>query len=246
MLIAIMSDIHANREAFETCLAAVADAPVDRIVLLGDFVGYGADPEWCVDRVRSLVEDGAVAIRGNHDEAASRGTQSMNANARIAIDWTRNRLDLEAREFLGALPMMVDEDDRLYVHSDASAPSSWRYVLDTEDAKRHLAACSAPVSFCGHTHRPALHCLSAMGRVTSFTPSAAEPIQLTRQRQWLAVMGAVGQPRDGNPAAAYGLYDTDTRELRFCRVAYDAEAAARKVVEAGLPEALATRLVRGT
>jgi diadenosine tetraphosphatase ApaH/serine/threonine PP2A family protein phosphatase len=245
VLIAILSDIHANREAFEACIDAVGRDGADRIVLLGDIVGYGADPEWCVDRVRRLIEDGAVAVRGNHDDAAAKGTQSMTSNARIAIDWTRNRLDNEARDFLGALPMRIEDEDRLYVHSDASAPASWRYVLDTDDARRHLAACTALVSFCGHTHRPALHCQAGMGRVTSFTPNSAEPIALTRQRQWLAVMGAVGQPRDGNPAAAYGLYDTGSREIRFCRVPYDAEAAARKVVEAGLPEALATRLLRG-
>ncbi len=245
MLIAVMSDIHANREAFGACLAAVAEAGADRIVLLGDIVGYGADPEWCVDRARQLVEDGAVAIRGNHDEAASQGTQSMTSNARIAIDWTRNRLDAEARAFLGALPMRVEEDDRLYVHADASAPAAWRYVLDGEDAKRHLAACVAQVSFCGHTHRAALHCRAAMGKVTSFTPSVEAPIPLSAQRQWLAVMGAVGQPRDGNPAAAFGLYQTESRELRFCRVAYDIDAAARKIVAAGLPEALALRLVEG-
>jgi predicted phosphodiesterase len=245
VLIAILSDIHANREAFETCLAAAANARADRIVLLGDIVGYGADPEWCVDRIRRLIEDGAVAVRGNHDDAAAKGTQSMTSNARIAIDWTRNRLDTDARAFLGTLPMTIEDDDRLYVHSEASAPATWRYVLDTDDAKRHLAACTALASFCGHTHRPALHCVSSMGRVTSFTPAAQEPIQLTRQRQWLAVMGAVGQPRDGNPAAAYGLYDTDTRDLRFCRVPYDAEAAARKIIDAGLPEALAIRLLGG-
>jgi diadenosine tetraphosphatase ApaH/serine/threonine PP2A family protein phosphatase len=245
VLIAILSDIHANREAFETCLDAIARDGAGRLVLLGDIVGYGADPEWCVDRVRRLIEDGAVAVRGNHDEAVAKTPQSMTANARIAIEWTRNRLDAEARDFLGKLPMRIDEEDRLYVHADASAPAAWRYVLDPEDAKRHLLACSALVSFCGHTHEPALHCLSATGRVTSFTPSAAEPIELTRQRQWLAVMGAVGQPRDGNPAAAYGLYHTQTRELRFCRVPYDAYAAARKIVDAGLPHALATRLIRG-
>ena len=245
VLIAILSDIHANREAFEACLDTVSRDGAERLVLLGDIVGYGPDPEWCVERVRRLIEDGATVVRGNHDEAASKGAQAMTANARIAIEWTRTRLDAEARAFLGALPMRADDEDRLYVHAEASAPEAWRYVLDPEDARRHLAACEASVSFCGHTHRPALHCLSTMGRVTSFTPTASEPIQLTRQRQWLAVMGAVGQPRDGNPAAAYGLYDTGTRELRFCRVAYDNEATARKVIAAGLPEALATRLLRG-
>jgi diadenosine tetraphosphatase ApaH/serine/threonine PP2A family protein phosphatase len=245
VLIALLSDIHANREAFETCLDAVAQHRADRLVLLGDIVGYGADPEWCLDRARRLIEDGAIAVRGNHDDSAAKTTQSMTSNARVAIEWTRNRLDTEARAFLGNLPMRIEDEDRLYVHADASAPSAWRYVLTAQDAKRHLAACDAAVSFCGHTHSPALHCLSTMGRVTSFTPTGPEPIPLTAQRQWLAVMGAVGQPRDGNPAAAYGLYETENRGLRFCRVPYDVDAAARKIVAAGLPAALAARLYRG-
>jgi predicted phosphodiesterase len=245
VLIAILSDIHANREALETCLDAVASHGADRLVLLGDIVGYGADPEWCLDKARRLIEDGAIAVRGNHDDAAAKSTQSMTSNARIAIEWTRNRLDADARAFLGALPMRVDDEDRLYVHAEASAPSDWRYVLDTDDAKRHLSACDARVSFCGHTHRPALHCLSTMARVTSFTPNGSDTIPLVAQRLWLAVMGAVGQPRDGNPAAAYGLYDTESREIRFCRIAYDVDTAARKVLAAGLPEALAARLYRG-
>ncbi|MBX9454583.1 MAG: metallophosphatase family protein [Rhizobium sp.] len=245
MLIAILSDIHANREALESCLDAVAAARADRIVLLGDIVGYGADPEWCLDTVRRLIEDGAIAVRGNHDEAAASTTQSMTSNARVAIEWTRNRLDADARAFLGALPLRIDDGDRLYVHADASAPGAWRYVLDSADARRHLNASDAQASFCGHTHRPALHCLSAMNRITSFTPSASEPIPLGAQRRWLAVMGAVGQPRDGNPAAAFGLHDTTTRTLRFCRTPYDTETAARKILDAGLPEALAARLLKG-
>lgn len=245
MQIAILSDIHANREAFETCLDAVAGHGADRLVLLGDIVGYGADPEWCLDKARRLIEDGAVAVRGNHDDAAAKSTQTMNSNARIAIEWTRNQLDTEARAFLGSLPMHVEEDDRLYVHADASSPSSWHYVLDSDDARTHLMSCNAIVSFCGHTHQPALYSASAAGKVTGFSPNTAEPIPLAAQRQWLAVMGSVGQPRDGNPAAAYGLYDTESRELRFCRVHYDVDAAARKVLTAGLPEALAARLYRG-
>jgi diadenosine tetraphosphatase ApaH/serine/threonine PP2A family protein phosphatase len=245
VLIALLSDIHANREAFETCLDAAAQHRADRFVLLGDIVGYGADPEWCLHRARRLIEDGAIAVRGNHDDAVSKPTQSMNSNARLAIEWTRNQLDAEARTLLGSLPMQIEEDDRLYVHADASSPSSWHYVLDAGDARTHIMACNATVSFCGHTHQPALFSASATGKVTGFSPTSAEPIPLAAQRQWLAVMGAVGQPRDGNPAAAYGLYDTGSRELRFCRVPYDVDAAARKIIAAGLPEALAARLYRG-
>lgn len=245
MLIAVLSDIHANREACEACLAAASEAGANRLVILGDIVGYGADPEWCVDKTRALIEKGAVVIRGNHDQAANRSTQSMTHNAGIAMEWTRRQLDTDARRFLASLPMSVEEDDRLYVHADASAPAQWNYVLDADGARRHLVASRQKISFCGHTHRPALHCLSATGKVTCFTPQSAEPIPLLPQRRWLAVMGAVGQPRDGSPTAAFGLYDTDTRDIRFLRISYDVEKAANKVRAAGLPEALATRLMRG-
>jgi diadenosine tetraphosphatase ApaH/serine/threonine PP2A family protein phosphatase len=245
VLIAVLSDIHANREAFEACLAAIEGAGADRIVILGDIVGYGADPEWCVEKTCELLAEGTVVIRGNHDQAASQMSRSMTETAQLAIEWTRNQLDVGARAFLGGLPMQVEEDDRLYVHADASAPANWNYVLDADSVRRHLAASSARVSFCGHTHRPALHCLSAASKVTCFTPNASEPIPLSPQRKWLAVMGSVGQPRDGNPAAAFGLYDTETREIRFVRVPYDVETAAGKVRAAGLPASLAERLLKG-
>ena len=245
MLIALLSDIHANREAFETCLDAVARDGADRLVLLGDIVGYGADPEWCVARLRDLIAAGATALRGNHDDAVLKGGQSMNASARIAIEWTRNQLSAEDRTFLGNLPMQIADDDRLYVHASADAPAAWHYMLDADDARGHFAGCDAAIAFCGHTHQPALFSASGTGKVVGFSPTAAEPIPLAGQRRWLAVMGSVGQPRDGNPAAAYGLYDSECRALRFCRVHYDVDAAARKIIAAGLPEALATRLYQG-
>lgn len=245
MLIAIMSDIHANREAFEACLAAIADASAARIVILGDIVGYGADPGWCLQKVRALISDGAIAIRGNHDDAASKSTQSMSTNARIAIEWTREKLDVEARAFLGGLPMQVAEDDRLYVHASGNAPETWHYMHDADDARAHFLHCDATASFCGHTHHPALFSATSLGKITAFTPGTAEPIPLAAQRQWLAVLGSVGQPRDGNPAAAWALYDTESRELQYRRTPYDIEQAAAKIRAAGLPEALAFRLEQG-
>lgn len=245
MLIAVLSDIHANREAFQACLDASLAAGRDRLVILGDIVGYGADPEWCLGMVRRLIDGGAIAVRGNHDDATSKFTQSMNINARLAIEWTRNQLDADARAFLGTLPMQAADDDRLYVHASANAPESWHYMLDADDARGHFLHTGATVAFCGHTHRPALFSATPLGKVTAFTPSASEPIPLPAQRQWLAVMGSVGQPRDGNPAAAWALYDTDTRELRFQRTPYDIDTSAQKIRAAGLPEVLAERLGRG-
>jgi diadenosine tetraphosphatase ApaH/serine/threonine PP2A family protein phosphatase len=243
--IAILSDIHANREALTACLAAIELAHADRLVILGDIVGYGADPVWCLDKTRELLAAGAVVLRGNHDDAVAKSTRSMNTNARLAIEWTRNQLSAEDRIFLGSLPMQVAEDDRLYVHASANAPEAWHYMLDADDARGHFLHSDAAVSFCGHTHQPALFSASPAGKITAFTPNAAEPILLTPQRQWLAVVGSVGQPRDGNPAAAFALYDMEARELRFQRVAYDIETAAAKIRKAGLPEALAERLFAG-
>lgn len=245
MRIAILSDIHANREAFEACLEAATAAGAGRFVLLGDIVGYGADPVWCVEKARALAAAGAICLRGNHDEAAAGGSVSLNGTARAVIDWTRERLDGAQTAFLAGLPLTVEEDDRLYVHADGSSPARWHYVTDAAGAELHFAATRSRLGFCGHVHVPALYSRPAQGRVTSFTPVSAVPVPLLPQRRWLAVMGAVGQPRDGNPAAAFGLYDEAAGELRFMRAAYDVEAAAAKIRAAGLPESLAARLLAG-
>jgi predicted phosphodiesterase len=122
VLLAVFSDIHGNRQAFEACLKVARAKGAERFVLLGDFVGYGADPEWVVDTAMELVARGAVAVRGNHDEAVGTMTETMNAEAQIAIEWTRGRLDVAQRRFLAELPMLVQDSDRLFVHSEASSP----------------------------------------------------------------------------------------------------------------------------
>ena len=245
MLLAILSDIHANREAFEAVLTAAEAAGAVRFVLLGDIVGYGADPEWCAERAMQLAAAGAVVLRGNHDDAVGNASISMNATAMFAIEWTRRQLGRQTRAFLADRPLKVREGDCLFVHADASAPSDWNYVRDASDAGQHLAACEARVSFCGHVHKPALYCTAPGGRITHFCPVSATPVPLLPQRRWLAVIGAVGQPRDGNPAASFALYDTESTGLRFLRVAYDVETAAAKIRAAGLPASLADRLFEG-
>lgn len=243
MRIALLSDIHANREAFEAVLGTVLEA--DRIVILGDIVGYGADPGWCVETVRSLLERGARVVRGNHDQAACDAQSNMTTSARTAIAWTREQLSPSQKDFLSSLPVSEVEEDRLYVHSEGSAPSRWHYVTDVDDAEAHFAATRARISFCGHTHQPALYCKPPQGRITRFVPNSATGVPLLQQRRWLAVMGSVGQPRDGNPQAAFGLYDTSRRELSYRRIAYDVDTAQQKIRAAGLPDMLATRLARG-
>ncbi len=245
MLIALMADLHANREAFAACLDHAERQGAQRLVFLGDVVGYGADPEWVTETVMARVARGAVAVLGNHDQAVRRGAGGMNATAEAAIAWTRSRLSAEAADFLDALPLEAWEEDRLYVHADASDPGRWRYVLEAEDARRSLEATEAQATFCGHTHVPRLFGITAAAKLASFQPVPGVPVPLVRPRQWLAVLGAVGQPRDGDPAACYGMLDTARGELAWVRVPYDAAAAAEKIRAAGLPESLALRLRRG-
>ena len=247
MRIAVLTDIHANREAFEACVAQARRHGAAHWVFLGDFVGYGADPQAVVDGVRALLAEGGVAVMGNHDHAVVDPTagEHMNDDAKRVVDWTRARLDGEARAFLAGLPMTVEQDDRLYVHANAWEPPGWAYIAGTFDAARSLRATAARLTFCGHVHEPALYHQGADGRAAEFAPHPGMPVPLASPRRWLALPGSVGQPRDGLPAACWALYDTATRAMTWWRVPYDRAAAARKVREAGLPESLARRLERG-
>jgi diadenosine tetraphosphatase ApaH/serine/threonine PP2A family protein phosphatase len=245
VLLALFADIHANRQAFEACLEAARVRGAERMILLGDFVGYGGDPEWTVDTVMDLVGRGAIAVRGNHDQAVGTPSETMNAAAQAAIEWTRGRLSVEQRRFLAELPFSVEEEGRLYVHSEASNPPRWRYVQSTTDAARSMIATPAQVTFCGHIHLPTLYSMSVTAKMTGFVPTSGIAMQLLKGRQWLAVAGSVGQPRDHNPAACFLTFDTQSRELTYCRVAYDVEAAARRIRDNGLPVWLADRLAQG-
>jgi diadenosine tetraphosphatase ApaH/serine/threonine PP2A family protein phosphatase len=245
VLLAIFADIHANRQAFEACLAAARARGAERMIFLGDYVGYGADPEWALDTVMDLVDRGAMAVLGNHDEAVTTPTITFNAAAQAAIEWTRGRLGVEQRRFLGELPLALQEDNRLYVHSEASSPANWRYVQNTSDAARSIIATPLHVTFCGHIHTPALYSMSAAGKMRGCVPTSDVAVQLLPGRRWLAVLGAVGQPRDGNPAASFAMLDTASLQITWCRAPYDVETAARRIRENGLPHWLADRLLIG-
>ena len=245
MLIAIFTDIHANREALEASLAHAERYPIDRYVFLGDLVGYGADPGFVVDTVKDFAARGAIVLLGNHDSAAIGIAERMNDDAALAIEWTRQQLNLAQRDFLNKLPLTAGEDDRLYVHASAASPAAWDYVLEERAASRSLMATDAAVTFCGHTHLPALFYMTATAKIAGFDPDAGVAMPLTRQRRWVAVIGAVGQPRDRNPAACYALYDDGPRSLTYLRVPYDVDTAARKIRDAGLPSFLSARLAWG-
>lgn len=245
MLIAVFADIHANKPAFEACLSDAEKKGAQRTVLLGDYVGYGGAPEWVLDKVIELNRAGAPAIVGNHDAAVLRDNANMNPSANHVIEWTRRQLSLDQQKFLANLPYTVTEGHIMFVHADASTPDEWRYVLDIEDAVRSMIASRAEVTISGHVHRPALYSMSATAKLTAFTPSTGVPVPLSPRRRWHVVVGSVGQPRDGDPTAAYTLYDDEKREITFCRVAYDIEAAADAIHRSGLPAKFADRLYIG-
>ena len=247
MRIGLFADPHANREALAACLEHASAQSIDRHAFLGDLVGYGADPGWVVDTVSALVEAGAaVALLGNHDEAVLHGApRTMHEDARMVVDWTRARLTEAQTAFLRSLPFSVAEPGYLLVHANAANPASWEYVRSAEAAARSLAATDRRLVFCGHLHSQSLYHQGPSGRVEAFAPVPGVEIPLGGLRRWLAVLGAVGQPRDGNPAAFYAVFDTTRSSLTCHRVAYDAATASRKIRDAGLPAWLGLRLEAG-
>ena len=245
MNLAILADIHANLEALTACLAHAERHGTDGHAFLGDLVGYGADPHACLDIVRHHAADGAIVVRGNHDDAALAGLcENMNFAAREAAMWTRQRLTPEERVFLEALPYIAEQDETCFVHASADRPTAWTYLVGERAASDCLAATAAPLVFAGHVHHPMLFHTTRQG-LAAFVPQTGIPVPLSSGRRWLALAGSVGQPRDGNPAAAYLLFDTTRKLLTFQRVPYDWMRAAAKIRAAGLPEEFAARLEHG-
>jgi diadenosine tetraphosphatase ApaH/serine/threonine PP2A family protein phosphatase len=245
MRVALLADIHANLEALKACIADARENGVDRWVFLGDIVGYGADPAACLGIVREACEKGAVAIKGNHDEAVNGTRFRLNQIALAAIEWTSAVLSADEKDYLDKLPMSVTEGNCLYVHASACRPETWPYIVGLDQAVDSLNATQAHLTVCGHVHTPALYNLAVTGKIMVHTPVAGADIPILPQRRWLAVMGAVGQPRDGEPAAAYGIWDTRAGTLNYRRVPYDIDTAAGKIRSAGLPDLLWRRLSVG-
>lgn len=246
MRTAILTDIHSNREALQAVLADAASCAVNRFAVLGDIVGYGPDPAWCLDTVADLVAKGAICVKGNHDEAAVTGPDACyHADARAAILWTARQLSEAQKGFLATLPLRHSEHDVLYVHASAHSSSDWIYVSSAQKAMPCFRVCTERLIFCGHVHIPALMHCDRGGSVRQIAFPMGKPVPLLRTRRWLAVVGSVGQPRDGSPLASYAILDHITNELTFRRVPYDTATTVQKLRAAGLPETLALRLIRG-
>lgn len=245
MLTALLSDVHSNLAALTACLAHARDCGVDRFVFLGDLVGYGPDPGPVIDTVAGI--DGAVVVKGNHDDAVEvePKTRELNDVAYQAIAWTRTVLTPSQRQFLADLPLLVREDNLCYVHASASHPGRWEYVDDGASAQRSLEAAKAPYVFSGHVHDQALYFETTAGKMSAFQPTPGKSVPISHRRRWLSIVGSVGQPRDGNVAAAYAIFNGATEAMTFHRIPYDHLSTARRILAVGLPELLAERIVEG-
>jgi diadenosine tetraphosphatase ApaH/serine/threonine PP2A family protein phosphatase len=247
-MLALLSDLHANLHALRACLAHARAQGALRFAVLGDLVGYGAQPREVVDAVMALAREGAVVLRGNHDEAALATPSALDANSSMqdaSAGWTHGQLSAAQRDFLAALPVSARLDDALLVHASAHDPASWPYVDHPVAAERCLQAAAVTQVFCGHVHHQRLFYQGRGRGLLAFAPTPGIAVPLGSHRQWLATVGSVGQPRDGDPRAMYALFDAARRRLRFERVPYAHAAAGAAIRQAGLPAAFAERVERG-
>ncbi len=250
MKLALLSDLHANRQATQAVWEHAQEQGINQVILLGDYVDYGGDPAWVVDFCRDLVRQGAIAVRGNHDDALSPETTSrMSDHVLPTLQWTESQLSPEQLAWLRNLPLTAELGDCLFAHANVHDPAHWEYLHGRMEASRSLFATDHRYVFCGHVHEPCLYHLSPTGKSGEFSPVDATPMPLSPARRWLAIPGSLGQPRDGNPAACYATFDTEQAILTYFRVPYDQELAAHRVLSSGMPapvaQALAERLIHG-
>jgi diadenosine tetraphosphatase ApaH/serine/threonine PP2A family protein phosphatase len=242
----VISDIHANMQAFEAVLTAAEDIPHERLLVLGDLVGYGADPNAVVDRVRALAP--YALIRGNHDKVGSgiETAEGFNAVARSAIRWTYDTLTPDNREWLAALPAGPVLVDDLIEICHGTPYDEDAYVFDDLDALRALHAAERRVCLFGHTHVQIGYGLTG-DQFTLTTLDLARPLQIHMADggKHLLNPGSVGQPRDGDPRAGFAVVDTDTSTATIYRIEYPIDGAQARILAEGLPEVLAQRLALG-
>jgi diadenosine tetraphosphatase ApaH/serine/threonine PP2A family protein phosphatase len=242
MRLAVISDLHANLEALDAVLRRARDLGATDYACLGDVVGYGADPEACVERVRALPL--LAAIRGNHDTMVATGDIDPYTNPRavLAVVWTREVLPAADLAWLGGLPLSRVLSPRLsLVHDSPAEPGSWRYITDERDGALDLEGLTTNLCFYGHTHQP-LALQRGVGRLPF---DEQNPLVLDPAGTYLVNIGSVGQPRDGDPRASFGIYDDDQGVVELHRVSYDIAGAQARIRAAGLPEVLAERLQSG-
>jgi len=243
MRLAIVSDIHANIEALEAVVDDITAQKVDETACLGDLVGYGASPNECVALVKQHCP---ISLLGNHDAAAlgALSTENFNIHARIAIEWTTENLSAESRSYLTALPLRENRLSASLVHSTPYEPNMWHYITSLEEAAYNFQFFETPFCFVGHTHIPLIITVSGAKEISVYQDTKLSYGSLAESR-FLINVGSVGQPRDRDSRACYGILDTDAQTFVYRRVKYDIGACQDKMKKIGLPEFLISRLKEG-
>jgi diadenosine tetraphosphatase ApaH/serine/threonine PP2A family protein phosphatase len=240
----IISDIHGNVHALDAVLAEAATIGYDRVLCLGDLVGYGADPSAVMARTLALPLSGIV--RGNHDKvcAGLEPAVLFNEIARRSVDWTHEVLSPEELKTLAGLPKGPRVIDEAVEICHGAPFDEDHYVFDSADAERAIEAATARICLFGHTHLPAVF-TTASDQATTADGLQDDELALPKTGPVLINVGSVGQPRDGDPRAAYGVLDLERRTIRLRRVVYNIAGAQKRIMTAGLPAYLALRLERG-
>lgn len=236
MRIAILSDIHANLEALESALNYVSENAIDKIYCLGDIVGYGPNPNECVELIANKCDQ---VIMGNHDHAVLGLTsvEYFNDFAKISTAWTAKNINDQNKEYLRQLAFTYETDQYQLVHSTPSDPGLWHYILSENDAFHEFNHFQQHVCFIGHSHFPIVFSKKGFSR--------EKKLKLEKRNKYIINVGSIGQPRDGNPMTCFCVYNPDKNILEYIRLEYDIDKTREKIMHAGLPTFLADRLTRG-
>lgn len=237
----IFADVHSNLEALEAVASAYNKESIDSYLCAGDIVGYAADPCECINRVKLL---GSSVVAGNHDWAAVGlfPDEYFNPLARQALAWTRKNLDAESKGFLKSLRLAYSNNDLAMVHGTPQRPQDFDYLSDGRMAEEAFGYLDADICFIAHTHVPGIYAKDAS---TLLSYTGENYIKIKAGNKYIVNVGSVGQPRDGNPDAAYCVFDTEKGKIHIKRVSYDVETARKKIIDAGLPMMLGDRLLTG-
>ena len=243
----ILSDIHSNDDALGAVLSRVRRKRFDRVVVLGDFVGYGANPNQVIDRIREIKKPKRM-IRGNHDKVVC-GTESgdlFNPVALSAARWTTEKLTPRNRKFLEQLPVGPVAVDGAFTICHGSPRDEDAYIFTDFDAYLSFREMDGSVCFFGHSHIPSVFTLEAHGILVELIEGNRTRYRLQKDRRYLINPGSIGQPRDRNAAASYAIYDAEEAVVQFDRVPYPTDRARDKIFKAGLPHILGDRLLVGS
>lgn len=237
----IFADIHSNLEALKAVIKAYKKEGIDKYLCVGDVVGYGANPKESISKVEKIA---MITVAGNHDWASVElfAVNNFNPAAYEALLWTREKLDDIERYFLESLELVFKNEDLTLVHGTLENPQEFNYLIDRDAASKTFGLLQTRTCFVGHSHAPGIF----IKENNEIFYMEVNSMEIKDGNRYIINVGSVGQPRDGDPRAAYCIYDTEKKSVEIKRIYYDIETARKKIIRAGLPRFLGDRLLVGS